>query len=68
MFGEMKFRSKKDPDCIVEVLSFNYDGKGTVLYHYTDSLSVEELSLSELQDRILGKKNGEEATYEIIDI
>ena len=64
----MKFRSKKDPDIIVEVIAFNYDGKGSVLYHYMDSLSIEEISLSDLQNRLLGKKNGEGATYEIIDI
>ncbi len=62
----MKYRNKKDHDSVVEVISFNYDGKGSALYHYIGSRSIEEISLSDLQDKLLGA-NGGEAKYEIDD-
>ncbi len=63
----MLFHSKKDPDSVVEVIAFNYDGKGSVLYHYKDAFTVYELSLQDLQDKLLGKLNGEEAEFEILN-
>ncbi len=63
----MLFRNKREPETVVEVIAFNYDGKGSVLYRYRDEPTIYELSLPELQDRLLGKLNGEEAAYEIFD-
>ncbi len=63
----MLFKKKREPETIVEVIAFNYDGKGSVLYRYKDEPTIYELSLLELQDRLLGKLNGEEAEYEVYD-
>ena len=63
----MQFKKKSDPETVVEVFAFNYDGQGSALYRYKGSSSVEEISLEELQNRLLGKNNGEEAEFEIAD-
>ena len=62
----MQFVKKGAPESIIEVIAFNYDGQGGALYRYIDSSSVEDCSLEELQNMLLGN-TGVEAEYEILD-
>ncbi|WP_407454869.1 hypothetical protein [Methanobrevibacter sp.] len=62
----MKFRNTNNPDEIIEFLTFNYDGRGSSLYIYSDSTTVHKMTLEETEDAIMGKKTGELPLYELI--
>lgn len=54
-----------DRNEVIEILAFNYDGKGSALVKYDDSQTIHHLSEQEVKDVVLGKQN-QNPEYELL--
>ena len=50
----MKFHNIEDPEEVIEILKFNYDGKGSALGILSSSTTIEHIPLEEVKELLIG--------------